>query len=49
MKMNRKFRIVYYTLMAFLLLIFSYHVYLFVSIVFEMPDYGLSFMKVPWK
>lgn len=46
-KMNRKFRIVYYSLMAFLILILSYHAYLFVSILFEMPDYGLSFLMVP--
>lgn len=48
-KMNRKFRIVYYALMAFLLLTFSYHIYLFVSILFETPDFGLSFLKVPWE
>ena len=47
-KMNRKFRIVYYSLMAVLILILSYHAYLFVSILFEMPDYGLSFIKLPW-
>lgn len=47
-KMNRKFRIVYYALMAFLLLTFSCHIYLFVSM-FEMPDFGLSFLKVPWE
>lgn len=47
--MNRKFRIVYYALMAFLLLTFSYHIYLFVSILFETPDFGLSFLKVPWE
>jgi|GEM_PF-4259654 len=48
-KMNRKFRIVYYSLMAVLVLIFSYHVLLFISILFEMPDYGVSFLKLPWE
>ena len=47
--MNRKFRIVYYALMAVLLLIFSYNVLLFVSILFEMPDYGISFLRLPWE
>lgn len=47
-KMNRKFRIVYYSLTAFLLLILSYHAYLFVSILFEMPDFGMGFLRSPW-
>jgi hypothetical protein len=48
-KMNRRFRIVYYSLMAVLLLIFSYNVFLFVSIVFEMPDMGVSILRLPWE
>lgn len=47
--MNRKFSIVYYSLMAVLLLIFSYNVLLFISILFEMPDYGVSFLRLPWE
>ncbi|MFT3793229.1 hypothetical protein [Flavobacterium sp.] len=46
--MNRKFRLGYYLLMAFLMLILSYHVYLFFSILFEMPDFGMSFIIFPW-
>ena len=48
-KMNRKFRIGYYSIMAFLILILSYHAYLFVSILFEMPDYGMGFLRLPWE
>jgi len=47
-KMSRKFRIVYYSVMTILLLIFTYHAYLFVSIMFGLPDKGLSILSFPW-
>lgn len=46
--MNRKFRIAYYAIMAILILIFTYHAYLFVSIMFGLPDKGLSILSLPW-
>lgn len=47
-KMSKKFRVVYYSLMAILILVFTYHVYLFVSIMFGLPDKGLSILSLPW-
>jgi hypothetical protein len=47
-KMSRKFRIVYYSVMTILLLTFAYHAYLFVSIVFGLPDKGLSILSLAW-
>lgn len=46
--MSRRFRIFYYTTMTVLLLVLSYHAYLLVGILFEMPDYGLGILKFPW-
>jgi len=48
-KMNRKFRIFYYSLMAFLIAVLSYQAYLFISILFELPDSGKAFLIYPWE
>lgn len=47
-KMSKKFRIAYYTLMAILVLVFTYHAYLFVSIMFGFPEKELSILSLPW-
>jgi len=48
-KMNRKFRIFYYSLMALLIAVLSYQAYLLVSILFELPDGGKALLIYPWE
>jgi len=45
--MNKKFRIFYYTMMAIMILVLVYNAYLFISVLFGLPEHAPNFVYIP--